>query len=135
MGRTAKDLSSCFLTYHTLSSSFQGIFLLDYRFHIEPEGVAESGEKKLKEEGIALPPFGLATYKMQRSVWTSDESGKDQERLLSMLSAADSWLKQLRVQHHDFNYFAGFRRVGMIIEWLGEQLSGQGPLPAEPRAV
>jgi len=34
MGRTIKDLSTCFLTYHTLSSSFQGIpytFLeLDY---------------------------------------------------------------------------------------------------------
>ena len=24
MGRTIKDLSTCFLTYHTLSSSFQG---------------------------------------------------------------------------------------------------------------
>lgn len=26
MGRTIKDLSTCFLTYHTLSSSFQGSF-------------------------------------------------------------------------------------------------------------
>jgi hypothetical protein len=26
MGRTIKDLSTCFLTYHTLSSSFQGTF-------------------------------------------------------------------------------------------------------------
>lgn len=28
MGRTIKDLSTCFLTYHTLSSSFQGIYSL-----------------------------------------------------------------------------------------------------------
>lgn len=27
MGRTIKDLSTCFLTYHTLSSSFQGIYI------------------------------------------------------------------------------------------------------------
>ncbi|XP_058081769.1 uncharacterized protein LOC131229743 [Magnolia sinica] len=100
MGRTVKDLSACFLTYHTLSSSFQ---------EIGPEGEAESDEKKPKEEGIALPPFGLATYKMHRSLWASSDSGGDQERLLSLLSAADSWLKQLRVQHHDFNYFAGIR--------------------------
>lgn len=28
MGRTIKDLSTCFLTYHTLSSSFQGTILV-----------------------------------------------------------------------------------------------------------
>ncbi|MED6154956.1 hypothetical protein PIB30_001097 [Stylosanthes scabra] len=99
MGRTIKDLSTCFLTYHTLSSSFQGMDLDD-----DIEG---GQEKKKEEEGISLPPFGLATYKMQDgSVWVS---GRDQDRLLSLLSVADSWLKQLRVQHHDFNYFMGIR--------------------------
>lgn len=68
-------------------------------------------KKKRKEgEGISLPPFGLATYKMQGNVWMSSKSGQDQERLMSLLSVADSWLKQLRVQHHDFNYFTGIRR-------------------------
>ncbi|XP_042512971.1 uncharacterized protein LOC122087910 [Macadamia integrifolia] len=110
-GRTVKDLSACFLTYHTLSSSFQDM---------EPEEEMGSSKRKRKErEGIALPPFGLATYKMQGNVWVSSSeaeaeaeaggggggSGRDQERLMSMLSAADSWLKQLRVQHHDFSYF------------------------------
>ncbi|XP_015936229.1 uncharacterized protein LOC107462179 [Arachis duranensis] len=101
MGRTIKDLSTCFLTYHTLSSSFQGMDLDD-----DIEGGHE--KKKEEEEGISLPPFGLATYKMQGgNVWVS---GRDQERLVSLLSVADSWLKQLRVQHHDFNYFMGIRQ-------------------------
>ncbi|KAF8413932.1 hypothetical protein HHK36_001928 [Tetracentron sinense] len=101
-GRTVKDLSTSFLTYHTLSSSFQDM---------GPEEEAGSAERKRKPgEGIALPPFGLATYKMQGSLWVSSESGGDQERLMSLFCAADSWLKQLRVQHHDFNYFTGIRR-------------------------
>ncbi|KAK8529615.1 hypothetical protein V6N13_102520 [Hibiscus sabdariffa] len=102
MGRTIKDLSTCFLTYHTLSSSFQDMDL---------EDDMESPKRKRKEgEGISLPPFGLATYKMQGNVWVSGNSGRDQERLVSLLSVADSWLKQLRVQHHDFNYFTGIQR-------------------------
>ena len=71
----------------------------------------EGGHQKKKEgEGIALPAFGLATYKMQGgTVWVAGNRGRDQERLLSLLSVADSWLKQLRVQHHDFNHFMGIR--------------------------
>ncbi|KAJ8629145.1 hypothetical protein MRB53_022468 [Persea americana] len=102
MGRTVKDLSACFLTYHTLSSSF---------LEAGPEEDTESTRRKQKEEGLALFPFGLATYKMHGGVWVSNDGGRDQERLISMLSAADSWLKQLNVQvrHHDFNYFTGIR--------------------------
>ncbi|XP_021902501.1 uncharacterized protein LOC110818060 [Carica papaya] len=102
MGRTIKDLSTCFLTYHTLSSSFQDMDL---------EADVEGADMKRKEgEGISLPPFGLATYKMQGNVWVSGNYGRDQEKLVSLLSVADSWLKQLKVQHHDFNYFTGIRR-------------------------
>ncbi|KAK6919532.1 Protein of unknown function DUF789 [Dillenia turbinata] len=102
MGRTIKDLSTCFLTYHTLSSSFQ-----DMDLEYDTEGT----ESRRKEgESISLPPLGLATYKMQGNVWFSGKSGRDQERLMSLLSVADSWLKQLRVQHHDFNFFTGIRR-------------------------
>ncbi|GKU96523.1 hypothetical protein SLEP1_g9752 [Rubroshorea leprosula] len=97
MGRTIKDLSTCFLTYHTLSSSFQ-------------DDIDSAGRKRKEGEDIALPPFGLATYKMQGNVWVSGNYGRDQDRLGSLLSVADSWLKQLRVQHHDFNYFMGIRR-------------------------
>ncbi|XP_009770898.1 uncharacterized protein LOC107759236 [Nicotiana tabacum] len=102
MGKTIKDLSTCFLTFHTLSSSFQDMDLED------------SMEKGIRKgnggETIPLSPFGLATYKMQGNVWISDRSGRDQERLVSLLSVADSWLKQLGVQHHDFNYFLGIGR-------------------------
>ncbi|GAB4859562.1 hypothetical protein Ancab_011030 [Ancistrocladus abbreviatus] len=102
MGRTIKDLSACFLTYHTLSSSFQD---MDHEDDID--GVKQ---QRKEGEGIPLPPFGLATYKIQGNVWVSGREGRDQERRLSLLSVADSWLKQLRVQHHDFNYFNGIRR-------------------------
>ncbi|XP_041008136.1 uncharacterized protein LOC121252511 isoform X1 [Juglans microcarpa x Juglans regia] len=101
MGRTIKDLSTCFLTYHTLSSSFQDMDLEDDLGHAE--------RKRKEGERISLPPFGLATYKMQGNVWAGN-CGQDKERLVSLLSVADSWLKQLRVQHHDFNYFVGIRR-------------------------
>ncbi|KAE9593022.1 hypothetical protein Lal_00028929 [Lupinus albus] len=101
MGRTIKDLSTCFLTYHTLSSSFQDMDLDD-----DSEG---THVKRKEGEGISLPPFGLATYKMQDNVWVSGNCGRDHERLASLLSVADSWLKQLRVQHHDFNHFIGIR--------------------------
>lgn len=107
MGRTIKDLSTCFLTYHTLSSSFQDMDLED------DMGAAE--RKRKEGEGILLPPFGLATYKMQGNVWVSGKGGRDQERLVSLLSVADSWLKQLRVQHHDFNYFTGITSPGFVV--------------------
>lgn len=76
---------------------------------IGPEEETESTERKQKGEGLALLPFGLATYKMHGDVWL--DSVRDQERLISMLSAADSWLKQLRVKHHDFNYFTGIQSI------------------------
>ncbi|XP_068646034.1 uncharacterized protein [Aristolochia californica] len=111
-GRNVKDLAACFLTYHTLSSSFQD------NTSDELECCGNSGEAAVcanegglkakcvgELDGIALPPFGLATYKMQGSVWINSEAG-DQEKLVSLYSAADSWLKQLRVEHHDFNYFS-----------------------------
>ncbi|CAH9099259.1 unnamed protein product [Cuscuta epithymum] len=101
MGRTSKDLSTSFLTFHTISSSFQESELDD-----ELNSVSR---KRKGGAGIAVPPFGLASYKMQGDVWVLDKSGKEQERLMSLLSIADSWLKQLGVQHHDFNYFVGIR--------------------------
>lgn len=65
--------------------------------------------KKIKESrdgnGIALDPFGLATYKMQGSIWDS----QDRDRVVALSSVADSWIKQLQVQHHDFNYFMRMR--------------------------
>ncbi|KAL6536954.1 hypothetical protein OROHE_012538 [Orobanche hederae] len=80
--------------------------------NINLEDGFENVERKKREgESISVPPFGLATYKMQGDVWMSDNNGNDRERIVSLLSVADSWLKQLRVQHHDFNYFMGIRHV------------------------
>ncbi|KAI3812217.1 hypothetical protein L1987_16924 [Smallanthus sonchifolius] len=102
MGRTIKDLSTCFLTYHTLSSSFQDLDIDDQN--------GSSNRKRKEGEGIRLPPFGLATYRMQGDVWISSRNHKDQEKLVSLVRVADSWLRQLGVQHHDFNHFVGNRR-------------------------
>ncbi|CAM8893910.1 unnamed protein product [Rhodiola kirilowii] len=101
-GRTIKDLSTCFLSYHTLSFSFQD---LDEDDDME----ICVRRKRTESKGISLRAFGLATYRMQGDVWISGTSGSDQEKLVSLASVADSWLKQLKVQHHDFNFFMGIR--------------------------
>ncbi|KAG5380187.1 hypothetical protein IGI04_028029 [Brassica rapa subsp. trilocularis] len=49
-----------------------------------------------------LPLFCLATYKMQGDLWR--KTGFDQDRLIYLQSAADSWLKQLSDDHHDNNF-------------------------------
>lgn len=78
----------------------------------EFDGIGKRKGQVVVGEGIPVPPFGLATYKMQGNVWVpGGKSGTDQERLTSLLSVADSWLKQLQVQHHDFDYFTGNRRT------------------------
>ncbi|KAI3948621.1 hypothetical protein MKW98_027687 [Papaver atlanticum] len=99
-GRTVKDLSACFLTFHTLSSSFQDPLPDDEENDMSSDCVKGRNSKS----GIPLPPFGLATYKMNGDVWIQPDAG-DYERIDTLQSAADSWLKQLRVQHHDFSYF------------------------------
>ncbi|XP_059647242.1 uncharacterized protein LOC132293687 [Cornus florida] len=106
-----KELSTCFLTYHTLSSSFQDAALENYEDigkDIPCSGVVEEilgcKSKGKESDGVSLPPFGLATYKMQGDLWMKPDTS-DHERLMYLHSAADSWLKQLSVQHHDFSYF------------------------------
>ncbi|XP_073039751.1 uncharacterized protein [Primulina eburnea] len=102
-GRTFKDLQACFLTYHTLSSSFQ-----DMEFEYDVENVDGKTEEEVV---ISLTPFGLATYKMQGDVWISDKNAHGKEKLGLLSCRADSWLKQLGVQHHDFDYFMGVRHA------------------------
>lgn len=73
---------------------------------IEKDGDYSKGEQcKKKESGnISLTPFGLATYKMQGDLWLNDDPN-DNEKISYLFCAADSWLKQLNVHHHDFNFF------------------------------
>ncbi|KAH9290032.1 hypothetical protein KI387_034149, partial [Taxus chinensis] len=102
-GRTIKDLSACFLTYHTLSLSFQENEIGDGDKELSCDNQLAKDKTK-DSHSVSLPPFGLATYKMKGSLWTSAESS-DQQRMVSLLSSADSWLKQLRVEHSDFTFF------------------------------
>ncbi|TMW94052.1 hypothetical protein EJD97_010798, partial [Solanum chilense] len=84
-----KNVSASFLTYHTLSSTFQDVA------EQNPDGKSE----------IRLSPFGLAAYKMQNDVWLNTHKQKDYEKLCDLQNATDSWLKQLSYSHHDFNFF------------------------------
>ncbi|XP_071727766.1 uncharacterized protein [Rutidosis leptorrhynchoides] len=86
------SLTTCFLTFHSLSSSFQD--------NSEEAGV----EKDENEKVLDIVPFGLATYKMQPEVWINPHKN-DSEKLKDLGSAASSWLKQLHVNHPDFNFF------------------------------
>ncbi|KAI4347398.1 hypothetical protein L6164_008213 [Bauhinia variegata] len=111
--KNEKDLATCFLTYHTLSSSFQDDETMCNDINIgkdtrcsEELGSVVAGEKSKKNKSghKSLPPFGLATYKFHGDIWLNPEFC-DQERILDLYSAADSWLKQLNAHHHDYNFF------------------------------
>ncbi|WOL18934.1 hypothetical protein Cni_G27731 [Canna indica] len=102
----AKDLSTCFLTYHTISASFQD--------STAPEGMAKDSfgatedivrNQKRVSKCLSISPFGLATYKMQGSLWRNPQASDD-DTISSLYIAAYSWLKQLGVDHHDFDFFA-----------------------------
>ncbi|KAI3454262.1 hypothetical protein Pfo_010925 [Paulownia fortunei] len=96
-----EDLSTYFLTFHTLSSCFQDTHgSNDISFPYVVETVAEAKS----ENKIKLPPFGLSTLRMQGEIWINDVAG-DYEKLINLHCAADSWLKQLGFHHHDFDYY------------------------------
>ncbi|KAL2967619.1 hypothetical protein AAZX31_16G185900 [Glycine max] len=104
---TEKDLEACFLTYHTLSSSFEDCAMECDDIDIGNDLHCSIQGEKCKEKNsghVSLLPFGLATYKMQGDIWLNPEP-YDNEKVSYLYSAADSWLKQLNVHHHDFNFF------------------------------
>lgn len=67
--------------------------------------VERNAKKQKTDNFVPLSPFGLATYRMQGNLWRNPETS-DSEMLSTLHSAAYSWLKQLRVEHHDFDFFA-----------------------------
>jgi hypothetical protein len=64
----------------------------------------KNGHMDKKINTVSLPSFGLAAHKIQGLLWTNPRTG-DRKRMDTLFSVADSWLKQLGVQHHDFNFF------------------------------
>ncbi|KAF8048992.1 hypothetical protein N665_2334s0003 [Sinapis alba] len=103
-----KDLSMCFLSYHTLSSALQGNLVGgDNKNNKTTEKETLScDDEPVVTKRLPLAPFGLVTYKLHGGLWGNQESC-DQERLFYLGSAAESWLKQLNVHdHHDYNFFS-----------------------------
>ncbi|XP_062118073.1 uncharacterized protein LOC133831697 isoform X2 [Humulus lupulus] len=104
--KNVKDLSASFLTYHTLSSSFEDGATENSGGNPDEGTSCSKVSEKGNCGGISLPPFGLATYKMEGDLWLKPEAYDYQyQRIVNLYSAADSWLKQLNVKHHDFNFF------------------------------
>ncbi|PKU82599.1 uncharacterized protein LOC110107565 [Dendrobium catenatum] len=100
-----KDLYASFLTFHTISSAFQDDTFIDSEEDKSKISTTKDGSSKDTKNTISLPPFGLATYRMRENIWLNSENS-DHEKLMTLYSAADSWLKQLRVHHHhDFKFF------------------------------
>ncbi|KAE9589699.1 hypothetical protein Lalb_Chr21g0311721 [Lupinus albus] len=102
---------TCFLTYHSLSSSFEDCANKYEEIDLGkdlycPRGwgsiIGEKLERK-NNDCISLYPFGLATYRFQGDVWLSPSY--DKEKLYDLFGAAESWLKQINAPHHDFKFF------------------------------
>jgi hypothetical protein len=52
---------------------------------------------------ITLPLIGLASYKLNGSMWMSNHH--EQQLTTSLLKAADDWLSERQVDHPDYRFF------------------------------
>ncbi|WOL16906.1 hypothetical protein Cni_G25694 [Canna indica] len=96
-GPTLKDLDACFLTYHSLSTPLRGAGAASLPLMSYPK--ANNSVPK-----ISIPAFGLASYKFKNSLWTSTE-GREQQLAISLLQAADNWMRLLQVDQPDYRFF------------------------------
>nr|GMD66178.1 Pyridoxine/pyridoxamine 5'-phosphate oxidase [Ipomoea batatas] len=112
-GNHKDRLSTCFLTYHALSSSsIRGVQLAkdgDKKGKKVLEMVkGEEGNNNIKKStgDVLYPyPFGLATYRLDE-IWINGNTFDDYKRIIDLYNAAECWLKRLNVwHHHDFNFF------------------------------
>ncbi|KAI5072293.1 hypothetical protein GOP47_0012956 [Adiantum capillus-veneris] len=92
MGPTLKDLTACFLTYHSLSTFQTG------------ESTEASGAHSISGSQMHLHPFGLTGYKFRGPVW-SLANAIDRQQTTLLLKSSDDWLRRLHVRHPDFDYF------------------------------
>ena len=74
--------------------------------------VSRKGERssRRRRRRVPLHPFGLATYKMQGNLWIKQQTS-DEEKMIFLHCAADSWLKQLKADHHDYYFFTSHSTI------------------------
>ncbi|KAL2325238.1 hypothetical protein Fmac_024296 [Flemingia macrophylla] len=110
--KNKKDhLSASFLTFHALSSPSQDCAIKYDAINAGKNTSYLPGwrsiirEKCMKQESgcIPLSPFGVATYKMRKDMWSNPSS--NHQGVSDLYNAADLWLKNLNVDHHDFKFF------------------------------
>ncbi|KAG2407272.1 uncharacterized protein HKW66_Vig0020940 [Vigna angularis] len=94
-GPTLQSLSACFLTYHSLSTALQSS---------NTDGLHNHYSRGRDISKLSLPIFGLASHKFKISVWDPDGVSECQ-KANSLSRAAENWLRLLRVNHPDYNYF------------------------------
>ncbi|KAL5163420.1 hypothetical protein HKD37_07G020326 [Glycine soja] len=94
-GPTLQSLSACFLTFHSLSTALQSS---------NTDGLHNHYSIGRDISKLSLPIFGLASHKFKVSLWDPDGVSECQ-KANSLLRAAENWLRLLRVNHPDYNYF------------------------------
>ncbi|CAL9084639.1 unnamed protein product [Musa textilis] len=97
IGQTLRDLDACFLTYHSLSTPIKGAAAAALPMMTYPK------DNNCVPK-ISIPAFGLASYKFKNSLWTNTE-GRERQLRVSLLQAADNWLRLLHVDHPDYQFF------------------------------
>lgn len=102
-GPTLRDLAACFLTFHPLSTPLKD----SGSIHVSTGGksvpvtpISNSGGSPK----IALPVFGLASYKLKGTVW-STTANCERQQATSLLQSADQWLRLHQVKHPDYDFF------------------------------
>ncbi|CAK7333247.1 unnamed protein product [Dovyalis caffra] len=101
MGPTLQNLDACFLTYHSLSTTFQSQNTERMQLHGSTVRELHRADMSLK---LPLPTFGLASYKFKVSFWNPNGLYECQKSG-SLLRAADNWLRLLQVNHPDYRFF------------------------------
>ena len=127
VGRTLRDLSACFLTYHALSTSGRRAPGEDVsgasasvpphmRGCPAPPPASATGEAAMASRAnrltgsdpssrrrVRLRAFGLAYYKLRSELWRPAEVA---DWLKTMQGGARAWLRGQKVIHPDFEFFS-----------------------------
>ncbi|ONM52632.1 hypothetical protein ZEAMMB73_Zm00001d019288 [Zea mays] len=99
-GPTLKDLDACFLTFHYLSTPSK-----DTDPSTPPCPNLGGLNCNMNAAGkLTLPVFGLASYKLKSSIWSSNRP-EEQQLAASLTQTADDWLRHRQVYHPDFRFF------------------------------